>query len=91
MYKITDYSREQAQRLGVQIRPSTNKTKKIDVFKSGEKVASIGQRGAGDFPTYKEREGKAYADERRRLYKIRHQKFRNREGTPAFYADRILW
>ena len=90
-YKITNYSKEQAKKLGVQIRPSTNPKKKVDVIKNGEKVASIGARGMGDFPTYMEREGKAYADERRRLYKIRHEKFRKNKDTPAWYASEILW
>lgn len=90
-YKITDYSKEQAKKLGVQIKPSTNKKKKVDVFKDGEKVASIGSRGMGDFPTYMEKEGKAFADERRRLFKIRNEKFRKNKNTPAWYADKILW
>lgn len=38
MYQITSYSQEQAKRLGVSIKPSTNKKKKIDVFKDGEKI-----------------------------------------------------
>ena len=42
MYEITSYSKQQAQRLGVTIKPSTNKKKKIDVFKDGDKIASIG-------------------------------------------------
>ena len=42
MYTITNYSRKKAQELGVDIKPSTNKTKKLDVFKNGIKVASIG-------------------------------------------------
>ena len=33
MYKITPYTYSQAKRLGVTIKPSTNPTKKIDVFK----------------------------------------------------------
>ena len=35
--------------------------------------------------------GKAYADERRRLYKIRHSKDRNVRGSDGFYADKLLW
>ena len=35
--------------------------------------------------------GKKYADERRRLYKIRHQNTRNKRGTPSYYADKLLW
>ena len=47
------------------------KGKKIDVFKNGKKIASVGAIGYNAYPTYKEKKGKKYADERRRLYKIR--------------------
>jgi len=49
-----------------------NAKKKIDVFKNGRKVGSIGAIGYGDYPTFIKTKGKAYADERRRLYHIRH-------------------
>jgi hypothetical protein len=35
--------------------------------------------------------GKEYADERRRLFKIRHQKNRTKEGSDAWFADQLLW
>ena len=44
MYKITEYSKEQAEKLGVQIKPSVKKNKKIDVIKNGKVIASIGLR-----------------------------------------------
>lgn len=90
-YNITDYSYKQADKLGVYIHPSINKKKKIDVFKDGIKVCSIGASGYLDYPHYLILFGKAYADERRRLYRIRHQYDRNRFGTAGFYSDRILW
>ena len=80
MYTITEYSRDQAKKLGVTIKPSTNKGKKLDVFKDGKKLASIGALGMGDFPTYMKTKGKEYADERRRLYKIRHGKTMDKVG-----------
>ena len=46
--------------LGVEIKPSTNILKKIDVFKNGKKVATIGARGMNDYPTYLEKEKKGY-------------------------------
>jgi hypothetical protein len=91
MYKITDRQFSNALNLGVTIKPSTNKSKKIDVFKNGQKIASIGAAGYMDYEMYIKAKGKSYADERRRLYKIRHQKNRNKIGTPGFFADRILW
>jgi hypothetical protein len=91
MYEITNYTKEQAKKLGVEVKPSTNKKKKIDVFKSGEKVASVGAIGYADYPTYIKTEGKSYADKRRELYKMRHSKDRNKIGTNGFYADKLLW
>jgi hypothetical protein len=91
MYKITDRQRLKAQLYGVKIKPSTNKSKKIDVFKNGQKIASIGAMGYKDFDIHLKESGKAFAEERRRLYKIRHAKNRNKMGTPGFFADRILW
>jgi hypothetical protein len=35
--------------------------------------------------------GKEFADEKRRLYKLRHAKDRVVRGTAGFYADKILW
>jgi len=72
-YQIKQYSFNQAKKLDVIIKPSTNKKKKIDVFKDGNKVASIGANNYNDYPTYILKDGKKYADERRRLYKIRHK------------------
>lgn len=90
-YVIKKYTRDQAKRLGVQIKPSTNKMKKIDVYKDGKKVASIGAAGMNDYPTYIQKKGKEYADERRRLYKIRFQKSRKKVGTNSYYSSELLW
>ena len=91
MYQITEYSYQQAKRLGVTIKPSTNKKKKIDVFKDGDKIASIGAIGYGDYPTFTKEKGKEYADKRRQAYKKRHEKDRHIKGTPGFFADQLLW
>ena len=82
---------KKAKDLGVQIKPSSKKGKKIDVFKDGKKVASVGALGYSDYPTYIREKGKAYADERRRLYKIRHSKDRNVKNSDGYYADKLLW
>lgn len=91
MYEITNYSKQQAKKLGVQIKPSTRKDKKIDVFKNNEKVASIGAKGYKDFPTFKKEKGLSFAETRRRLYKERHEKDRHKKGSAGYYADKILW
>lgn len=91
MYNITEYSKIQAKKLGVEIKPSTRKNKKIDVFKNDKKVASIGGKGYKDFPTYIKEKGLTYAKERRKLYKERHEDDRHKKGSAGFYADKILW
>jgi hypothetical protein len=95
-YVIKKYTRSQARKLGVTVKPSTRKGKKIDVFKDGKKIASVGAIGYDDYPTFmkKEREGKVEkgtAERRRKLYKIRHRKDRNVKGSPGYYADKLLW
>ena len=90
-YTITSYTKKQANKLGVKVKPSKLKGKKIDVFKNNKKVASVGAIGYGDYPTYIKTKGKKYADERRRLYKIRHSNNRSKVGSNGYYADKLLW
>ena len=95
-YKILPYSFRKAKELGVVIKPSSNALKKIDVFKDGKKIASVGARGMKDYPTYMELEKKGYyekgyANKRRKLYKERHEKDRHIKGSNGYYADKILW
>jgi hypothetical protein len=90
-YKINKYAYENAKKYkGITIKPSTLKGKKIDVFKDDKKVASIGDINYLDYAMYIKQDGKAYADERRRLYRIRHKKD-NKPNTPGFYASKLLW
>ena len=91
MYKIKDYTKNKAKLLGVKVKLSKVKGKKIDVFKNNKKIASIGALGYSDYPTYIESKGKDYADKRRKLYKIRHKKDKDIVGTNGYYADKLLW
>jgi hypothetical protein len=93
MYKITDYTKNKAKELGVTVKPSKNKNKKIDVYRKNEKLASIGSMKyiKNDYPTYIINKGKQYADERRRLYKKRHSKDLKVKDSPGYYADKLLW
>lgn len=90
-YKISDYTKEQAQRLGVTVKPSTNKNKKIDVFKNGAKVASVGASGYSDYPTYMKTKGEEYANERRRLFNARFSKQNKIKNSNAYFATKLLW
>ena len=74
VYKIKDYSYKQAEKLGVEIKPSSNPKKKIDVYKNGNKIVSIGAMGYKDYPTYLEMGDKKVADEKRN-FKKRHKKY----------------
>jgi len=87
MYDITSYTRRNARRLGVHVQPSSIPTKKIDVFQGHTKIASVGAIGYSDYPHYLLEKGKAYADERRRLYHLRHQK----QTIGERMARQLLW
>jgi len=91
MYTITNYTRRQAKKLRVTVKRSTNPAKKLDVFKNGVKIATCGATGYNDYPTFWKKYGKKYADTRRRLYKIRHNRDRKVPGSDGYYADKLLW
>lgn len=91
MYQITDYSYKQAKSLGVDIKPSTRKGKKIDVFKNDKKIASIGDITYNDYPSYIREKGLEYANVRRKLYKLRHSKDRSKIWSNGWLADKLLW
>ena len=89
---IHDYTLKKAKKLGVVVRPSSNPKKKIDVFrKDGTKIASVGAAGYNDYPTYLLERGKVVADERRRLYRLRHAKDLKVVGSPGWWANELLW
>ena len=73
-----------AKKLGVEVKPSTHKDKKLDVFKNNKKVASIGAKGYDDYTKHKD-------DKRRANYKSRHNKYRHIKNTPSYFASKILW
>ena len=77
-------AQERAKKLGVTVKESTRKHKKLDVFKKGEKVASIGDVRYSDFLQHND-------PERRKRYKARHEPYRHKVGTASYYADKILW
>ena len=89
MYNITYYSFEKAAELGLTIKPSTRKGKKIDVYKDDDYLVSIGSIKNFDYPTYVLEKGKAYAEKRKALYPQRHRKdLKHFKGFVAMY---ILW
>ena len=91
VYQIKPYSYEKAKLLNVEIKPSTRKDKKIDVYKDNKYICSIGDINYYDYPTYIQNNGITFANERRKLYKQRHNKDRNIKNSSGYFADKILW
>ena len=100
-YKIKKLQRDKAKELGVSILPSKNPNKKVDVFISNTKIASIGANKSSvkgkpmmDYATYKQ-DQPAIAEKRRKNYIERHSKEPKTDdkGRPSksFYSDEILW
>ena len=73
-----------AKKLGVSVKVSTVKNKKLDVFKGDSKVASIGDIRYTDFLQTGDLQ-------KQKNYKSRHQKNRTKVGSAGYYADKILW
>ena len=87
-YTITPYTYEKAKQEGLQILPSNLKTKKIDVYKNGKKIASIGAIGYKDYPSYLQSHGLEYANKRRELF---HKRFENDNSLPSLLVKKLLW
>jgi len=87
MYEITPYTKARAKQAGLEVKPSTKRGKKIDVYKDGEYLASVGALGYSDYPSYLREAGKQVAEERRRLYHLRHTK----DTLPERLASYLLW
>jgi len=90
-YTITNYTKSRAKDIGVTVKPSKVKGKKLDVYKNDKKVASVGAKGYGDYPTFVKTKGAPYAKSRQKAYKVRHEKYRHIVNTPSYYADKLLW
>ena len=90
-YIITDYTLKRAKQMNVIVKLSQQKNKKIDVFKNGVKIASIGDLRYKDFPTYVIEKGIEFANQRKRLYYMRHKKDIEKLNSNGFYAAKLLW
>jgi len=85
--KTFDYNiaKKKAQKIGVVVKKSTRKNKKLDVFnKEGKYLKSIGDINYQDFTIHKD-------PVRRKNYKKRFEKSRHKKGTASYFADQILW
>ena len=87
MYEISPRTYKIARQYNLDIFPSSRRFKKVDVFKDGKYIASIGDSRFKDFHIYLKEQGEAYANERARLYYLRHKNVSVREQL----AKLLLW
>ena len=98
-YEIKTRQKDRAKLMGLTIKPSTNKKKKIDVFKNEKKIGTIGGRKLdgtfyNDYATYLLNTDKKNADLKRKNYLRRHAKeakIKDGKRTNSYYSDKILW
>ena len=90
-YEIKPYTIDQAKKHGYTVKVSTNKKKKLDVYRDNVKVCSIGDSQYKDYPTYIQERGLDYARVRRALYHNRHKKDIQNKGSPGYLSSILLW
>jgi hypothetical protein len=90
-YNVSLHTRRQAKRIGVTVKPSKVKGKKIDVFKNGQKIASVGAIGYDDYGTLISKGKRQLAEKKRKAYKARHQRTRTKKNSNSYFADQLLW
>jgi hypothetical protein len=88
MYQITKEQRKLASELGLTIYPSQSKYK-LDVYKNGKYLTSIGDINYNDYFIYLRTQGKAIAQKHRYFYFIRHKK--DLLKPRGFLSGRLLW
>jgi hypothetical protein len=92
MYDITKRQRQIAKKIGVHIFPSDKPKYKIDVYDNeGVYYTSIGDISYNDYFSYLKNNDKAYADNRRRLYLLRHKDELLSIGSRGWFSAKLLW
>jgi hypothetical protein len=92
MYDILPYTYKRAKDLGVIIFPSDNPKYKLEIYdENGLFLFYGGSPKYSDYPHYIKSHGLKYANERRRLYRIRHAKEIANEGSRGWYIAHLLW
>ena len=90
MYSITAYTFAKAKQYGLVVRPSSFKHKKIDVYREGFKIGSVGDDRYSDYPTMASTDPQ-YAEKRRQLYHKRHKPELSAKYSPNWLAGHLLW
>ena len=92
MYDILPHTYTQAKKMDLQVFPSDNPKYKIEVYdKNGLFLFYGGAPSYSDYPHYIKSHGTAYADNRRRLYRIRHKKSIEKVGSRGAVIADLLW
>ena len=92
VYQILPYTYQKAKQLGVKVFPSDNPKYKLEVYDFyGNFITYSGDSKYLDFPHYIKNRGLEYANERRRLYRIRHAKDIKNLGSRGYYSSELLW
>ena len=90
-YEIKQYTLDQAKKHGYIVKLSSNRNKKLDVYKDNVKICSIGDSRYKDCPTYIQENGLDYAKVRRALYHNRHKKDIETKGSNGWLSSILLW
>jgi hypothetical protein len=90
-YTILQRTYDNAKKLGVQIKRAENKDKKLDVFKNGKKISTIGDSKYLDYASYIKNTGITNANVRKKIYIIRHKDDMTKKGSNGYYAKQLLW
>ena len=90
-YEIKQYTLDQAKKHGYIVKLSSNRNKKLDVYKDNVKICSIGDSRYKDCPTCIQENGLDYAKVRRALYHNRHKKDIETKGSNGWLSSILLW
>ena len=93
MYEIQPYTYEQAEKIGVIVKPSEKANKKIDVFdkRDMQYITSVGDKRYGDYPLYLKHYGEEYANKRRRAFIGRFKTADLKPYSNLYYSANLLW
>ena len=92
MYEIQPRTKQIAKKLGLIVFPSENPKYKIEIYdRNGLFLFYGGHPDFSDYPTYLKTHGKEFADERKRLYRIRHKKELDDFCSRGWIVAKLLW
>lgn len=87
-FQITPEMYQEAELLRIEIRPSENKRKLIDIYRNGSFFASIGASNFKTYAQFVEDEGIEFAQRKKEKILARHK---NNCDLKTLYTLRLLW